>query len=51
MINGKELPYGHELFEVLSKDFECVLYSSANEKRTNVIMGDDVKKLYGAESA
>ena len=49
VINGKELPYGRELFEVLSKDFECVLYLSANEKRTNVIMGDDVKKLYGAE--
>lgn len=49
VINGKELPYGRELFEVLSKDFECVLYSSVNEKRTNVIMGDDVKKLYGAE--
>lgn len=25
------------------------MYLSANEKRTNVIMGDDVKKLYGAE--
>lgn len=49
VINGKELPYGRELFELLSKDFECVLYSSVNEKRTNVIMGDDVKKLYGAE--
>ena len=49
MINGKELPYGRELFEIISKDFECVLYSSVNEKRTNVIMGDDVKKLYGAE--
>lgn len=49
VINGKTLPYGRELFEVLSKDFECVLYSSVNEKRTNVIMGDDVKKLYGAE--
>lgn len=43
VINGKEMPYGRELFEIISKDFECVLYSSVNEKRTNVIMGDDVK--------
>lgn len=49
VINGKDLPYSKSLFEILSKEFECVLYVSVNEKHNNVIMGDSVQKLCGQE--
>lgn len=37
VINGKELPYGRELFEILSKDFECVcIRPSTKNARTSL---------------
>lgn len=49
VINGKTLPYFKDLYDVLSVDFECALYVCVNEKRTNVIMGDELKKVAGEE--
>lgn len=50
VINGKSLPSYKQLVKLLEdKGYAFSLYISVNEKRTNVIMGDNIIALYGKE--
>lgn len=50
VINGNTLPSYKSFIEILKdKGYEFSLYISPNDKRTNVIMGESVKTLYGED--
>ena len=50
VINGSRLPRAAELIESLKAKFDGVtVYISENTRPNNVIMGDDVKLIYGSE--
>lgn len=51
VINGRELPYGKVLVERLSEIIGMKSITvSRNEERTNVILGKEVKRLWGEET-
>ena len=51
VINGRELPYGKVLAERLSEIIGMKSITvSRNEERTNVILGKEVKRLWGEET-
>ena len=51
VVNGQTLKSSSVLIDMLKeKDLDFSLYVSPNTNRTNVIMGDNVKVLYGEES-
>lgn len=50
VINGDSLPDAYALYKTLSARFNDVaLYVSVNKSDTNVILGEEVRLLYGAE--
>ncbi len=51
VINGDDLPFSKELVKTLKK-IECVsgVVLNINKQKTNVILGKDIKVLYGDES-
>lgn len=49
VINGDKIDGAEVLYSALKKLFDCALYVSVNRKRTNVILGDGAKLVFGDE--